>query len=212
RNPLFALQTSSAVLARSVPDEARPAVSILERQLAHLSRLVDELLEIGRTSAGRLELDVSEVDLRDCVRAAFELYSTISGEHRLELDLPDRPVLISADARRVEQVVGNLVSNAIKYSPDGGTIRVSVSASGDEASITVRDEGIGIPRSEIEELFAPFRRRSIDRHGIPGAGLGLFVVKRIVSAHHGSIDVDSEPEKGSMFRVRLPLSPGTKSP
>jgi signal transduction histidine kinase len=212
RNPLFALRTSSAVLSHEISDGGRPALAVLERQLCHLSRLVDELLDIGRSAADSLDLEVSELDLCESVRAVLDLYAPVTAGHRLEIDLPQNAVVIRGDSQRIEQVVGNLVSNAIKYSPDGGAIRVQLSASEAEACIAVSDQGVGIRRSEIHELFAPFRRRSTDRHGIPGAGLGLFVVKRIVNAHGGTVEVESEPGKGSTFRVRLPRAVGTHAP
>ena len=121
------------------------------------------------------------------------------------LDVPREPLPVDADPIRLEQVIGNLVSNAIKFSPSGGTIVVRARRSGDRAVLEVIDHGIGIAADVLPELFAPFRRRAPDI--APGAGIGLSVVRRIIVAHGGTIEIESAPHLGSTFRVSLPLVP-----
>jgi signal transduction histidine kinase len=116
-------------------------------------------------------------------------------------------VRIACDRLRIEQVIGNLVSNAVKYSPSGGRIELGLTLSDGAAVISVVDSGLGIDRERQANLFEPFRR--VSSEAIPGVGLGLFVAKRIVEAHHGRIEVESVSGQGSIFRVRLPTSEGS---
>jgi signal transduction histidine kinase len=121
------------------------------------------------------------------------------------LNLPNAPIFLHCDHIRIEQVLNNLIGNAIKYSPGGGNIGLSLAQAGDEAMFEVSDEGMGIPREEIPYVFEPFRRSRTDREDIPGVGLGLSVTQRIVRAHGGRIHVESQIGKGTTFRVYLPV-------
>jgi signal transduction histidine kinase len=179
-------------------------LTILERQLGRLTRMVGDLLDASRIEAGELELNVEEVDLRKVAREVVELYAPTSPAHQVELEAPEQPVRVRADPLRLEQVVSNLVSNAIKYAPEGGPVKVVVGVEGDEAVLAVKDRGVGIPPEEIPDLFLPFRRRAMTRNLAPGAGLGLSVVRRILQAHGGRIEVESVQGTGSTFRIRLP--------
>ena len=133
----------------------------------------------------------------------IRLYEPMSPNHQFVLEQPKEPVTLYGDPMRIEQVLSNLVSNAIKFSPAGGSVELTITAENDEATVCVRDTGIGIVAEDMADLFMPFQRRRSDV--APGAGLGLSVVRRIVAAHAGRIDVDSEPGMGSTFCVRLPL-------
>jgi signal transduction histidine kinase len=115
-------------------------------------------------------------------------------------------VVVRCDGTRLEQVLHNLVSNALKYSPTGSSVELRVAQEGEEAVLSVVDQGIGISSEELRHLFAPFRRTSRAREVAPGVGLGLSVARRIIEAHGGRIEVDSRPGAGSTFRVRLPLA------
>lgn len=207
RNPLGALSMASQTL-RDEADELGPGaesvLDLLDRQVKRLNRMIGDLLDAARIEAGHLELEPERVDLREPVREIAQLYASTSPCHALRLRLPDEPVSARVDPLRVEQVVSNLVSNAIKYSPDGGEVVVALDARDDEAWITVSDEGRGIPSAEHETIFEPFRRRRETKDLAPGVGLGLSVVRRIVRAHGGDVEVESEPGRGTSFRVRLP--------
>jgi len=209
RNPLSALKTSTAILApgRPLPPEERlrSLLDLSRRQIDKLERMVNDLLDAARIEAGHLELRPEEHDLRDVVRAAYDLYENASEAHPISLDMPPSPVRVRCDALRIEQVLHNLLSNAIKYSPAGGAVELSLAAARHEAVVSVRDRGLGISAEEQERIFEPFRRTRSAQTAARGAGLGLAVARRIVEAHAGRIDVESVPGKGSTFRVRLPL-------
>lgn len=205
RNPLAALRMSIdlAKADRSEPTRAR-VFETVDRQVARLERMIGDLLDATRIEAGQLVLRRERLDLREAAREAVSLYETSAPRHRFALQTPEHPVLVHADPLRIEQVVNNLVSNAVKYAPRGGRVDVTVSEGSSEAILAVRDEGIGIAPEAMADLFAPYRRLSTDV--APGAGLGLAVARRIVQAHGGRIEVESIVGRGSTFRVHLPLA------
>jgi signal transduction histidine kinase len=166
--------------------------------------MLGDLLEVAKVEAGELELDLQRHELRALVETTVRMFESASPEHRLETDLPAQPLELCCDALRIEQVLNNLVGNAIKYSPQGGPVRIAARAERDQVVLEVVDRGIGIAPETLPSLFEPFRRGEHRGDGIPGAGLGLFVVRRIVDAHRGTIEVQSTPGQGSLFRVRLP--------
>jgi signal transduction histidine kinase len=207
RNPLSALKMSAALVTsgRPLPEERlQKTMALVRRQVARLDRMVGDLLDATRIEAGRFELSLEERDVRELATAVVEVYQAGGSSHDLRLQLPEEPVLLSCDATRVEQVLHNLVSNALKYSPAGSRVEVIVAREGNEAVLSVVDRGIGISTEELRTLFAPFRRTGRAREKAPGVGLGLSVARRIVEAHGGRIEVDSRPGVGSTFRVRLP--------
>ncbi|WP_257451642.1 sensor histidine kinase [Archangium lipolyticum] len=215
RNPLSALKMSAALVTSDRPlpeDRLRKTMALVRRQVARLDRMVGDLLDATRIEAGRFELSLEDRDARELAREVVELYLAGGSSHDLRLVLPEEPVLLRADATRVEQVLHNLVSNALKYSPMGSRVDVLVERSGDEAVLSVVDRGIGISQEELRNLFAPFRRTGRARETAPGVGLGLSVARRIVEAHRGRIEVESRTGVGSTFRVRLPLAPVTAHP
>jgi two-component system, OmpR family, sensor histidine kinase MtrB len=204
RNPLSVLRMSQALNHRiSSPDDARRAMSVVQRQVDMLDRLVGDLLDAVRIEAGELELRPAACDVRDLLRDAVELHRAGIDRHRIQLDVPSAPLVVEADPVRLMQVLNNLLSNAIKYSPDGGTVGVSAAWTQDEVRIAVRDEGMGIPSEDHDLIFEPFQRSSLHRDIVPGAGLGLSVSRRIVTAHGGKLELTSSPGSGSTFVVRL---------
>ncbi|MBU8896732.1 sensor histidine kinase [Corallococcus sp. H22C18031201] len=223
RNPLSALKLSTAIAdpgrAPLTPERMQRTLALVRRQVARLDRMVGDLLDATRIEAGRLELQPEVRDARELARAVVELYQSGDPGHVLRLSVPEEPVLVRADPSRLEQVLHNLVSNALKYSPSGSRVDVSVLSQGEEAILAVADQGIGIPVEERRQLFTPFQRAGNARQRAPGVGLGLSVARRIVEAHGGRIDVESEPGQGSTFRVHLALlsptearSPRTEAP
>lgn len=206
RNPLATLKLSVQALERDPALITADRLSRLDRQFDRLARMVGDLLDTTRIEAGELELELTELDLREPVRTVAALYAPTLTEHRLSVVVPEVPVPIQGDAQRLEQVASNLLNNAIKYSPGGGPVEVSLQLVDGEAELSVSDRGVGIPPEDVDTIFAPFNRRPATAAAIPGVGLGLSIVRRIVRAHGGRIAVESTPGLGSVFRVRLPLA------
>jgi signal transduction histidine kinase len=212
RNPLQALKlaASGAGSGALPPERAQQRLAMVERQVERLGRMVDDLLDTTRIEAGQLELQLGEHDLAELVREAVELHRPVSSRHALELQLPGHSTLLRCDATRISQVLNNLLSNAIKYSPEGGTVHIRVAPADSGYCVAVTDTGVGIPSSEKESIFEPFRRSSSTRGSIPGVGLGLAVARKILAAHGGSLDVESEPGRGSTFYAKLPVTSGPR--
>ncbi len=180
----------------------------LDDQVKRLEDLVSDLLDVSRIQQGRLELRLEEFDLAQLASAVlsrFEHAPERIDAHELTLSASE-PVIGTWDRGRIDQVLTNLISNALKYSPDGGQILVRVRRSGENAQITVRDNGIGISPGERATLFQPFARGHNVRPKISGTGLGLYITNRIVTNHRGAIFVKSDPGHGTSFIVQLPLT------
>jgi signal transduction histidine kinase len=192
---------------------ARQGLEVIEEEADRLESLINNLLDVSRIQASGLRLDYADVDIEDLARRVAEAYRTQTEDHQIEQDFPNRLPLIWGDAERLRQVLTNLISNAIKYSPAGGVIRVggwtdSVSerGAGQRVILYVADQGIGIPKDELPHIFDQFYRvDSSLRRTTAGAGIGLFVSKAIVEAHRGEIWVRSEQDRGSTFFVAIPL-------
>jgi signal transduction histidine kinase len=210
RNPIYALSLSVGQIQPGEPLPPEPRlrrmIELVQRQLKKLERMVSDFMDMARIDAGQLDLRFGEHDLKPLVQEVVDLFEATATEHRIELSLPSEPIETYCDALRVEQIVGNLISNAIKYSPDGQRIDVGLSREGEHARIVVRDYGMGMSEEDQRALFEPFQRASPAKDTtIPGTGLGLYVVQRLVRAHGGCIDVASRPGQGASFSVKLPL-------
>lgn len=213
RNPLSPIVNAARVLERTQPLDVggRTAVGMIARQVDHLRRLVDDLLDVGRITRGRITLQRERLDLGAAVRRALET-ATPEAEaqgHRLAASLPATPVEVDADPVRLAQMLGNLLSNACRYTPDGGTITVTVADVGDTVEIRVADTGIGLDPATLPRLFEPFQQlaAATDR-GAAGLGLGLSLVRRLAELHGGSIRAESPgPGMGSTFVLVLPRAP-----
>jgi signal transduction histidine kinase/CheY-like chemotaxis protein len=222
RNPLSALRTGLEVLrlqAAQPEGGGTPArvLAAMDRQLHHLTRLVDDLLDVSRITRGHIELLRSPVDLSAVVARTVESAGRPSGSEApvVTVTLPAEPVLVDGDAVRLEQVVTNLLSNALRYTQEGGHVAVAVTREGDRAVLRVRDDGIGIPpdmRGRIFDLFTQASRRP-DRPP-EGLGVGLTLVRRVVELHGGAVRAASDGRgRGSEFTVELPLlAAGASSP
>jgi two-component system, OmpR family, sensor histidine kinase MtrB len=214
RNPLSALKLAVELLDpnQPLPSEAqlRRTIGIISRQINQLERMVGDFLDMAKIEAGELELSIADHDIRAIVGDSIELFEPTS-RSRFHVAMPDVPIVVACDAVRIGQAITNLVSNAIKYSPPDEPIDIKVATAGDEVTIEVTDRGVGIPRADHERIFEPFRRGAT-RHNVPGTGLGLYNVQRIVQAHAGRIEVDSVPSVGSTFRVRLTTSRSYSDP
>ncbi|RKH14912.1 sensor histidine kinase [Corallococcus praedator] len=207
RNPLSALKLSTALTspgrADVTPERMQRTLALVRRQVERLDRMVGDLLDATRIQAGKLELQPEVRDTRELARSVVELYQSSDPGHTLELVVPDAAVLVRADPARLEQVLTNLVSNALKYSPSGSHVRVAVLEDADHAVVAVSDQGIGMSPEELKGLFVPFQRAGNAKQRAPGVGLGLSVSRRIIEAHGGRIEVESQPGQGSVFRVHL---------
>lgn len=193
-----------------VPGRAR---LLIERQVGHLSHLVDDLQEISSVGSGRMRLQPGLVDLRSVVQRSVDAVMSAHANRQLDVSvaLPPEPVLLDADAIRLEQVVVNLVSNAANYTHDGGSITVNVGRENDRAELRVTDNGIGIEPDMLSQVFELFTRTENARvHASGGLGIGLNIVKHIVYLHGGNIVARSDgPGTGSEFVVSLPLVSAT---
>jgi len=212
RNPLAPIRTGLQLLAR-LPDDSRrrsEVTAMVERQMNQLLRLIDDLLEVSRISTGKLVLQRERLDLRRVVDIALEACAPLieSGGHRLAVTLPDEPIWVDGDLTRLAQSLSNLVNNAAKYTPDGGSIAVSLARSGEQAVLAVQDSGVGLPPDMIGRVFDMFAQvnRTLGRSQ-GGLGIGLALVKRLVRLHGGEVRAESAgPDQGSRFTVRLPLA------
>ncbi|WP_306437704.1 MULTISPECIES: sensor histidine kinase [Corallococcus] len=205
RNPLSALKLSTALTGRGelTPERMQRTLSLVRRQVARLDRMVGDLLDATRIEAGKLELQPEVRDTRELARSVVELYQSNESGHALDLVMPDTPVLVRADPARLEQVLTNLVSNALKYSPSGSRVEVAVRGDAGHVVLAVTDQGIGMSPEDLQGLFIPFQRAGNAKQRAPGVGLGLSVSRRIIEAHGGRIEVESRPGQGSVFRVHL---------
>ena len=207
RNPLSAVRLATDAVRRSTqpptPEKAARTLELVARQVDRLDRMVGDLLDATRIEAGGLELRSETSDLRLLVERVVELFRPSATTHEIAVLTPREPVLVDCDPTRIEQVLNNLVSNALKYSPGGGRVTVATALDGTEAVVQVADEGIGIAPEDRDRIFEPFRRTRESRELVPGVGLGLSVARKIVGAHGGRLEVESDLGRGSTFRMRL---------
>jgi len=215
RNPLAAIHTATELLVR-VPSEPEWPAGVIARQSRKLARLVDDLLEVSRVESGKIALHRAVTDLRAVVERSVEAMAGHAERVGIQLDvtLPDDPVPVDGDAVRLEQVIGNLLTNAVKYTPSGGIVAVAVERAAGAVLLRVRDTGVGIAPDLLERIFEPFTQAatSLDRSE-GGLGLGLALVRGLVALHGGRVAARSDgPGRGAEFVVVLPLSASATAP
>jgi signal transduction histidine kinase len=210
RTPLNAIIGFSEVLHEQMFGELN------ERQLTyvddvleagrHLLSLINDVLDLAKIEAGRMELELSEVAIPDVLRSALSMHSERAGRSGIELSLQTEPdeITVDADERRVRQIVFNLLSNAVKFTPPEGRVDVSSRLGDGHVEVAVADTGPGIPAEDLETIFEEFEQ-SIDGKKAEGTGLGLPLSRKLVELHGGRLWVESEPGKGSTFRFTLPV-------
>jgi signal transduction histidine kinase len=213
RTPLTTIKGYVQYLARmigesgSTGERERRLVGELQRQTGRFERLVADLLDVTRLQQGRLIVRPEAMDLVALVRQAVArapLLTEFQPNHEVVLDAP--AVLNGHwDPDRLDQVLTNVLSNALKYSPNGGPIRVSVRRLGTMAEVTVHDQGLGLDERDLADLFQPFARGEAARGRISGLGLGLFISAQIVEQHGGTLTLSGVPGDGSIATIRLPL-------
>lgn len=222
RNPLAPLRNGLEVMRLAAGDAAAVAKmwGVMDRQLSHMVRLVDDLLDVSRISRNKMELRRSRVLLADVISSAVETTqpALMAAGHQLTVSLPPEPIHLDADLTRLAQVFGNLLSNSAKYTARGGHIRLTATREGAQVSVAVQDDGVGIPAFALPNIFDMFSQvdRSIER-STGGLGIGLALVKGLVEMHGGTVEAASPGQgKGSTFTVRLEVlkdrtesSPGT---
>ncbi|MFI5180076.1 MAG: ATP-binding protein [Thermoanaerobaculia bacterium] len=217
RNPLAPIRHATEILAR-VGDgkegraRAAEARKVIERQVTHLVRLIDDLLDISRIKHGKVGLKPERVSLASVVESALEAARPLflSRRHALDIALPEAPVLLHGDPVRLAQILTNLLSNAARYTEPGGRVRIEAACEGDAVVLRVVDSGIGISAAELADIFTMFRQAAaagaVDQGGL---GIGLALAKQLAELHGGSLSAASEgPGKGSAFTLRLPRAAG----
>jgi signal transduction histidine kinase len=212
RNPLAPLRNGLQILKmRSSADPtASQTVDMMDRQMRHLARLVDDLLDLSRITRGKLELRRQKVLLTEILENAVESSRALidANRHELAIDLKVKNLLVDADPDRLVQVFSNLLLNSAKYTDVGGFITLALERDNGEAVVTVQDNGIGIPPGALEQIFDMFCQvPTHEARATQGLGIGLSVVRTLVEMHGGSVRAFSEgPQKGSRFTVRLPIA------
>ena len=218
RNPLAPIRNAAAIMRQAAdkPAVVERARSVIDRQLQQMVRLVDDLLDVSRVSSGKITLQTQPVAVGPVVAAAVEMARPLmeSSGHTLTIDVPADPIPLSADPARLTQVVGNLLTNAAKFTDRGGRVSLTVRRVGDAAVIAVKDTGVGLRadmRTRIFDLFAQADTTLERSRG--GLGIGLTLVKRLVEMHGGTVEAHSDgPGKGSEFVVRLPVAAAVPAP
>ena len=210
RTPLTSILGYAALLREDTDGlvEAGDHIDVIERNAGRQLRLVEDLLSIARIQAGEFEVHRQPLDLAEVVRLGVEAMRPAADEAGLRLELQSEgPARILGDADRLDQVLANLLANAVKFTPRGGRIEVRLAVDPEEATLTVADDGPGILPEDRARLFERlFRGEDVKRLQVSGAGLGLSIARSIVEAHNGTIEVHSEPEGGATFAITLPLA------
>jgi signal transduction histidine kinase len=212
RNPLMPLRLATHMLSRARTDEAghNKLQATISGQVAQITRLINDLLDGSRISTGKLRLERTVVDLSDIIDLAVETSRPAMEErhHRFSTVMPSGAIKVLGDPARLSQVLGNLLGNACKYTPEGGKITLQAAVTGDAVSITVADDGIGITTEALPHVFDLFVQDARAAKLSPGGlGIGLAVVRELVNAHEGQVVAHSAgPDRGSRFVVTLPLA------
>jgi CheY-like chemotaxis protein/two-component sensor histidine kinase len=210
RNPVQAISSNAWLLKSRAADEKilRPAEAI-ERQVARLSKVLDDVLDMVRITRNA-GLETTTIELQQVVRAAVATIRESMDAHRreVEVDMPSTPIRVKADVKRLAQAICNVLHNAVKFSPQQGRIHVRVMRSGDTATISVKDEGVGIAPEDMPHIFEPFAHgRSRSQHSEVELGIGLHVARQLLRAHGGGIEAYSAGHgKGAEFLMRLPVA------
>jgi CheY-like chemotaxis protein len=218
RNPLAPIRSAVQIMRLTGPDlpDLRWAREVIDRQVQHMVRLVDDLLDVSRITRGKIKLQLETVDIATVVASAVETCRPLidTRKHELAVSLPRESLWVEGDAARLSQVLGNLLNNAAKFTEEGGQVSLTVDRDGADVVVRVKDTGIGIPPEMLSYIFDLFTQveRSLDRSQ-GGLGIGLTLVRRLVELHQGSVHVTSAgPNQGSEFVVRLPLMSQARAP
>lgn len=217
RTPLTPIRNGLEILRQEPNGETAGSVrDIIDRQLTLMVRLIDDLLDMSRVSKGKIDLRRNKITVQSAIHSALEAANSHITERgqALQVNLPEHELWVDADTTRLSQIVGNLLNNATKYTPEGGHIELTIQDKGDKAAIIVTDDGVGIPEDMLFKIFDLFTQvNSSQEHTNGGLGIGLALVKHLVELHKGSIEVTSAGlNKGSTFTVYMPLAEAPKQP
>jgi PAS domain S-box-containing protein len=216
RNPLTAIVTAVQLMKRHGDERGAKHREIIDRQVRHMMRLIDDLLDISRIATGKIKLEKKQVVLREILGKAVEVATPIVEQrsHELTVDIPEREIALEADDVRLTQVFANLVVNAAKYTPPSGRITVYVRPGHGQVAVEVRDNGMGIAPQLLPKVFDLFvQAHDDDKRSAGGLGVGLTLVRTLVQMHGGSVEAESPGVgKGSTFTVRLPLAGAHSQP
>lgn len=211
RNPLAPIRTGLELMAQAGAANTINMAQLramMERQVDQLAHLVGDLMDVARINSGKVELKLTQTSVAQAIAAAVEtsLPQIEAGRHTLITGIPDNALLVNADPARLAQILGNILTNAAKYTPPGGRIEVRACREDDQVAITISDNGVGISQAAQQTVFDMFTQASgSSGRSQGGLGIGLSLVKRLVELHNGTVTVQSEGEgKGSAFTVRLP--------
>jgi two-component system, OmpR family, sensor histidine kinase MtrB len=210
RNPLTALKLAAASARgreQLTIERAQRLLAMVEQQAAQMDRLLTDLVDLARADAGELSVDLAPCDLATLAQEVVALYRAREPDRVVQLSLESDELWLSCDRARIAQVLGNLLSNALKYSSAERPVQVRAARGSAEAWLEVADQGMGIPPEERERIFEPFARAEGARRVASGVGIGLAIARRLVEAHGGRLELDSQMGVGTRFTVRLPLSP-----
>lgn len=215
RGPINVVSVYASMLAEATQagasDAVRDAAAAIKDKIAELNRMVDQVLEVSRLEDPGLRLDLSTFDLREVAGRCRDEIGALRRGATVTLSLPPRPLLVHADRERVQMIVQNLLDNGVKYSPAGGEVRCTVERRNDSAEVVISDQGIGIADADLSKLFGRFSRvRGAETEGIPGTGLGLYLSREAARLLGGDVTAESEPGKGSVFRLELPALPSAE--
>src|SRR5258708_3130265 len=219
KTPITALLGNTQLIERRIKrngvftERDQRMLQVIGQQAHRLSRMVETLLDISRIRTGTLTIERDFLNISQLALQIGEEMQPMLERHSITITSADDSLVVAGDSLRLEQVFQNLIQNAIKYSPQGGKVVLAINRHGDQVCVSVSDQGIGIPKKAIPHLFRQFYRAdNVNAHQIAGMGLGLYVVREIISLHGGKVDVESVEGQGSTFYVYLPLARDYQSP
>jgi PAS domain S-box-containing protein len=204
RTPLTTI-TGYLQMVEESPDIIRHVTPKLKKQVARLVAIISDLLDISKIQAGKFELNQTTISLRSIIKESVDSARQLSTTHEIEYKIPNEELFLYVDATKINQVLLNILSNAIKYSPNNKEIELNAERFGDEVEISISDHGRGIPKEHLDQVFTQFYRVAPNNNQIEGLGLGLYLCKEYVEAHHGKIWAESEVGKGTTMHITLPI-------
>ena len=204
RTPLTTI-TGYLQMVEESPDLIRHVTPKLKKQVARLVAIISDLLDISKIQADKFELNQTTISLRSIIKESVDAARQLSADHQIEYKIPNEELFLYVDATKINQVLLNILSNAIKYSPNNKEIELNAERVGDEVKVSISDHGKGIAKEHLDQVFTQFYRVASKDNQTEGLGLGLYLCKEYVEAHHGKIWAESEVGKGTTMHITLPI-------